>query len=90
MRLTNESGLIDPVEVTVPDLAASQTPDTGEIPYTIVNLYAKLANYEQIEAENLQVFAGTVTNQNLEMIPLAELPESWNQTEIFQTPAQNL
>ena len=39
---------------------------------------------------NLQVFADTTTNQNLEMIPLSELPGAWNQTEIFDTPRQNL
>ena len=45
---------------------------------------------EQIEAENLQVFADTITNQNLEMIPLSEFPNQWDQTEIFNTPPQNL
>lgn len=91
MRLTNRSGTLDaPVEISVPDRSASQTPDTGIIPYTAVNLYARLANFETIEIENLQIFAGTLTVQNLTMIPLAELPESWNKTEIFNTPAQNL
>ena len=42
------------------------------------------------EIENLQVFADTTTNQNLEMIPLSELPGRWDQTEIFDTPRQNL
>ena len=90
MRLTDRSGLIDPVPITVPDLAASQTPDTGIIPYTNVNIYARLENYEQIEAENVQVFADTVTLQNLEMIPLAELPDKWTKAELFKTPPQNL
>ena len=90
MRLTNESGRIDPVEITVPDLSESQSPDPGQIPFAVVNLYAKLANFEQIEIENLQVFADTITDQNLEMIPLSELPETWNRTVIFRTPAQNL
>lgn len=91
MRLTNRSGLLDtPVEIEVPDLSASQTPNTGIIPFTVVNLYARLENYEEIEIENLQIFANTVTVQNLEMIPLSELPKSWNKTEVFDTPAQNL
>jgi hypothetical protein len=55
-----------------------------------VNIYARLENYEQIEAENVQVFPNVITNQNLEMIPLSELPDKWTQTEIFNTPAQNL
>ena len=91
MRLTNRSGTLDaPVEISVPDKAASQTPDTGVIPYSAVNLYARLANYETIEIENLQIFPGTLTVQNLAMIPLSELPDSWNKTEIFNTPSQNL
>lgn len=90
MRLTDRNGLIVPIEIPVPDKAASQTPETGEKPYTPVNLYARLKGYEQIEIENLQVFADTTTNQNLEMIPLSELPTQWDQSEIFDTPAQNL
>ena len=90
MRLTDESGRIDPIEVTVPDLSESQTPDPSVPPFTTVNLYARLTNYEQIRIEKLQVFADTVTDQNLELIPLSELPESRNKTEIFWIPAQNL
>jgi hypothetical protein len=91
MRLTNRSGTLDtPIEITVPDLSASQSPDTGIIPFTSVNLYARAENFETIEVENLQVFAGTITVQNLAMIPLSELPNSYNQTEIFNTPPQNL
>ena len=90
MRLTDRSGQIVPVEIPVPDLQESQSPDPPERPYAIVNLYAHLKGYEQIEAENLQVFADTVTRQNLVMIPLAELPNQWDQTVIFNTPPQNL
>ena len=90
MRLTDRSGQIEPIPITVPDRSASQEPDTGIVPFTDVNIYARLENYEQIEAENVQVFPNVVTNQNLEMIPLSELPNKWTQTEIFNTPAQNL
>lgn len=91
MRLTNRSGLLDePVEITVPDLSASQSPNTGIIPFALVNLYARLENFEEINIENLQIFANTVTEQNLEMIPLSELPKMWNKAETFNTPPQNL
>lgn len=90
LRLTDRSGQIEPVPVTVPDLSESQSPGSETAPYRTVNVYARLDNFEQIEAENVQVFADTVTDQNLEMIPLAELPGSWLQAEIFQTPPQNL
>lgn len=91
LRLTNRSGFLEtPVEIQVPDLSTSQSPNTGIIPFAVVNLYARLNNYEAIEIENLQIFANTTTLQNLEMIPLAELPKSWNRLEIFDTPPQNL
>lgn len=91
LRMTNNSGKIDrPVEIQVPIPAAGLSPNTGIVPYTTVNLYAKVADYEEIEANNIQVFPGIITVQDLQMIPLSELPQYQNQVEIFNTPAQNL
>ncbi len=91
MRLTNRNGTLDaPISIRVPDLSAGQSPNTGVIPFVSVNLYARREDFEEIIVENLQVFPDTVTDQNLEMIPLSELPQSWNQAEIFDTPPQNL
>lgn len=90
MRQTDRSGQIQPIPIPTPELSASQSPGSGIVPFTTVNIYARLENFEQIESENIQIFANTVTDQDLEMIPLSELPEFWTQTEIFRTPPQNL
>ena len=90
MRLTDRNGRISPIEIPVPDKAESLSPDPPERPYAIVNLYARLRGYEQVESENLQVFADTTTSQNLEMIPLAEFPQNWDQNVVYVTPPQNL
>ena len=90
LRLTDRSGMIRPIEIPVPDKAESQSPNQEERPFAVVNLYARLKGYEQIENENLQVFADTTTDQRMEMIPLSELPGQWDQTAIFNTPPQNL
>ena len=91
LRLTNQSGAFDiPVEIEVPDISSGESPNTGIIPFSTVNLYARLNDYEAIEVENLQIFANTTTLQNLEMIPLSEFPNSWNKLEVFNTPPQNL
>ena len=90
MRLTDRNGLIQPIEIPVPEKTESLSPDPEERPFAIVNLYARKKGYEQVESENLQVFADTTTNQNLEMIPLAELPEQWDQNVVYFTPPQNL
>ena len=89
-RVTDRSGQIPLVEVPVPDKTESLTPDPAEKPFTTVNIYARLKGYEQLENEDVQVFADTVTDQNLAMIPLSELPGSWDQTAVFLTPPQNL
>ena len=91
LRLTNRDGQFDiPVPISTPDISAGQQPNTGVFPYAVVNLSARLENYEEIDIDNLQVFPGTQTVQELEMIPLSEFPDSWNKVEIFDTPKQNL
>ena len=90
MRLTDRNGRITPIEIPVPDRQESLQPDPPEQPFATVNLYARKKGYEQVESENLQVFADTTTFQNLEMIPLAEFPEAWDQTILYNTPPQNL
>lgn len=90
MRLTDRNGLITPIEIPTPELSAGQQPDTGILPYTAVNVYARLDGYEQTENENLQIFPSTTTRLVLQMIPLAELPDSWDKTILYNTPPQNL
>ena len=91
MRLTDSSGMLSkPVEIQVPEEAAGQSPDTGTIPYTAVDLYARAEGYEEIFIRDLQVFPGVITDQKLEMIPLSEYPASWNRSETFDTGVQNL
>lgn len=90
MRQTDRSGIISPVAISTPELSASLEPGADVPPFTTINLYARLSQYEQVEAKNIQVFPDTITNQELEMIPLAEFPEFWTQSEIFQTQPQNL
>lgn len=90
MRLTDRSGRISPIEIPVPDRTESLAPNPSEKPFTSVNLYAHLRGYEQFEMEDVQVFSGIVTDQELAMIPLAEFPAAWDQTAVFPTPPQNL
>ena len=90
LRLTDRSGRIEPIPIPVPDRAESLTPNPGERPFTTVNLIARLRDYEQIFIDDLQVFAGITTDQDLPMIPLSELPASRSKSETFKTSQQNL
>ncbi len=90
LRLTDRSGLISPISIPVPDQAESQSPDPEQRPYALVNLYAHREGFEGVESENIQIFANTHTIQDLNLIPLAQIPGSWNQMVVFDTPPQNL
>ena len=90
MRLSDRNGTVSPIPIPVPERSAVTAPDSGVLPFTPVNLYARAEGFEQIENENLQVFPNTVTRLNLEMIPLSELPSSWDKTIRYDTPKQNL
>ncbi len=89
-RLTDRSGRIVPIEIPTPPLDESQSPGSPDAPFTSVHLHARLRGYEQIDAVDVQIFSGTVTLQDLEMIPLSELPAQWDKSEQFDTPPQNL
>lgn len=90
MRLTDRNGRIRPIEIPVPDASQSTEPGAERPPFTPVNLYAFKKGYEMVESENVQVFPGTTTFQNLEMIPLSELPDLADSILQYQTPPQNL
>ena len=90
LRLPDRSGLISQIPIPTPDRSDSLSPDPPERPFATVNLYARVNGYEQIEAENVQIFPDTVTYLNLEFIPLSEQPGRWYQTQVFDTPPQNL
>ena len=89
LRTTDSSGLTTPIRLEVPDKSQSQTPGNSK-PFVTVNLYARAEGYEQVLARGIQVFADTVTMQDLQFVPLSELPGSWKQVEVFDTPPQNL
>ena len=90
MALTDRNGMIPPIAIDVPEKSESLQPGSVEFPYERVNLYAHARGYEQVYAENIQIFADTTTTQNLKMIPLAEYPEQFDQNALYITPPQNL
>ena len=91
LRLTNRNGMLDKsIEINVPDLSDSQTPNSSQRPYAVVNIHARKEYFEQIVVRNVQVFANTTTQQELEMIPLPEYAENPRLSETFDIPSQNL
>ena len=87
---TDSNGKFGPIPISVPDAEYSLSPNPSAIPFGTIQINARKNNYEQIEATNVQIFAGITTTQGFEMIPLSELPDSWTKFEYFNTPEQNL
>lgn len=91
MRLTGRSGLTERIPIPTPEKAESLTPEkNGEKPFTTITIFAYKSKFEQIFAKNVQIFPDVTTVQNLEMVPLSELPDRWDENVLYNTPPQNL
>ena len=90
MRVTDRSGLIAPIEIPVPNFSESQEPGAEQKLYAVVNLTAYRDGYGPFESKNIQVFADTLTFQDLKMIPLSQLPLGETDSAYVVTPPQNL
>ena len=71
VRITDENGRIAPVEVDTPDQAASASPGTPS-PFCVSDVWVEAQGYELLFLENVQLFPGTETLQEAELIPLPE------------------
>lgn len=88
-RITDESGRIDSVRIGTPELSGSLSPGTDN-PFALVNILVDHPDYERVLIENVQLFPGIMTLQNVELLPLSAQPEAWNMTEIVNISEQEL
>ncbi len=91
-RITDRSGRTAPITIETPPRVDSESPAAAgaAIPWTNVDIWAEHPNYERVLIENGQIFAGVVTEQNIQMLPLEVNPELFNVTEIIETTPQAL
>ena len=59
-------------------------------PYSTVDIRIEREGFDRIVVENAQVFPDTETRQELTMIPTPNLPSSFDRTETFVIPPQNV
>lgn len=89
VRTTDQSGKTEPIRIDAPPASDSQSDTTGK-PFAVVDITVDFPGYEKIVVEDVQIFSGVTTLQNLALIPLSELPGTGNLSEIFRIPSQNL
>ncbi|MBC5735952.1 MULTISPECIES: spore cortex-lytic protein [Oscillospiraceae] len=71
IQTANENGKIAPVTIPTPPPAGSEAPGSAR-PFSTCDVWADHPDYELLVVEDVQVFPGVETVQNMELIPLPE------------------
>ena len=90
VRVTNFDGLTDPVAIETPPMAESQSYQNTSVPNAVIDIRAELSGFDRVIVQNAQVFPDTETRQEISLIPTPNLPSSFDRTETFLVPPQNL
>lgn len=70
---TDSSGRTKRIGLPAPPRSASQTPDTGVIPYASYNIDTDYYGYYTVENINAPVYSGITSIQNVAMIPITDV-----------------
>ena len=89
VRVTDRSGRAAPVEISTPALSASERPGTDH-PFAVCDIWAEAPGYELQAVDNVQIFPGTQTLQELELIPLPERAPAGTAQPPVDIPPQSL
>lgn len=93
LQNTDSSGLIRPVTINAPALGESTSPGglPGDgAPFALCDVWAEQPGYVMLQMEDVQIFPGVETVQNMELIPLPQGQCSLQQRDVWDIPAQNL
>ena len=71
IRKTDESGVAGPIALESPERAESLSPDHNGAPFSSYTLVVEHPNYLLEVFENLQIFPGVETVQDVALIPIA-------------------
>ena len=93
IQSTNSSGMIHPVTIDAPALGESTSPDglPGDgAAFALCDVWAEQPGYAMLQVENVQIFPGVETVQDMELVPLPDGLCSLQQRDVWDIPAQNL
>ena len=90
VRVTNFAVLTHPVAIATPPMSESQSCQNTSVPYAVIDIRAELSGFDRVIVQNAQVFPDTETRQEISLIPTPNLPSSFDRTETFLVPPQNL
>lgn len=88
IQQTNESGVAGPITLTAPDAAGSLSPGKNGDAFSNYILIVEHPNYQLALFDNLQVFPGVETVQDVPLIPLSS--NERNESDIVSVTPQPL
>ena len=90
---TDSSGKTRTITIDAPALGESTSPGGlpgPGVPFAQCNVWAEQPGYAMLQVENVQIFPGVETVQNMELIPLPQGLCSLQQRDERDIPAQSL
>ena len=79
LQETDRNGKIRPVHIPTPGRQESTRPNEGEVPFARCDIWVEEAGYELMVLEDVQVFPGVLSEQQVELEPLVR-GEQWTQS----------
>lgn len=89
VRLSDRSGLTDRIVIDTPEASESQSPNDDR-PYALVDISAEYPGYGTVTATNVQIFPSVTTDQDFMLIPNGLFPGQPDESQQYNTPAQDL
>ena len=91
LQETDRNGSIRPITVPTPDVEESTSPNTGgALPFARCDIWVEHEGYEVMLIEDVQIFPGELSLQQVELSPLVT-GEAWTQsTQVRVIPGQTL
>lgn len=89
VRISDRSGVVPNIAISTPALGESLSPG-GPIPYTVVDVTVDHPGYDRALIENVQLFAGVQSQQDVALVPQSRTPEAFNMTDVVNITPQDL
>ncbi len=89
VRITDRSGVVPNIAIVTPELDESLSPG-GPIPYAVVDVTVDRPGYDRALVENVQLFPGIQSQQDISLVPQSRAPEVFNMTDVVDITAQDL
>ena len=89
MQLTDLDGKTRAIQIEAPERNQSEEPGQS-VPFSSVTVTVDLLEYDRTVIENVQIFSGIASLQDVALLPRASLPETGNQLQAYTISPQGL